>query len=423
MKFQAAPPFHFFTDASGNALEDGYVYFGEPNQNPQTNPISVYWDAAGTIQAAQPLRTSGGYLWRNGSPGSIYTDGEYSITVRDRNGNLVASNLSMDPSSGLSLEFLQAGTGAVPRTMQDKERDIVSVKDFGATGDGTTNDTAAFLACKLFCETAPYKTMFIPNGTYMLTPPSTNGMFYCNLGKLRVEGESVPGTILKAANNTGGMFRVQIQDFYLSGVTIDCNSKSGTFVRPALWLEGNQPVVRNIRVINYVGSTYPAVLIDLANLVELHDFRIEDCETGLQIGRDYQTLYSRISNGVIAACSTGLALKMYNCVGQVFDNVIIESGPLGAMHLDTCYAVDFFHFQMETGSTTLTANSVILLEDCEQINFTGVRINQQHQTINKKLIQYIGFAYDISWTNVYALNTTTGWTLFAAEGSSMRNLT
>lgn len=44
--------------------------------------------------------------------------------------------------------FTQGGTGAVQRTSQDKAREVVSVKDFGAVGDGVTDDTNAFsLAC------------------------------------------------------------------------------------------------------------------------------------------------------------------------------------------------------------------------------------------------------------------------------------
>ena len=44
------------------------------------------------------------------------------------------------------LGFLQAGTGAVTRTAQAKMRDTVSVKDFGAVGDGVADDTAAIQA-------------------------------------------------------------------------------------------------------------------------------------------------------------------------------------------------------------------------------------------------------------------------------------
>ena len=37
--------------------------------------------------------------------------------------------------------FTQVGTGAVARTYQSKEEDLISVKDFGAVGDDITDDT------------------------------------------------------------------------------------------------------------------------------------------------------------------------------------------------------------------------------------------------------------------------------------------
>lgn len=61
--------------------------------------------------------------------------------------------------------FIQAGTGATQRTVEDKLNDVVSVKDFGAVGDGTTDDTSAIQAAL----NSGSKHIFAPSGTYLLS--------------------------------------------------------------------------------------------------------------------------------------------------------------------------------------------------------------------------------------------------------------
>lgn len=141
------PPFPIFTDTDGQPLENGYIWIGTVNLDPQGNPITVYWDSALTQVAGQPIRTSGGYPVRNGSPARIYTGSDYSIRVQNKNGSTVYSaSASTDFMSAVDVSFQPAGAGATARTVQSKLRDIVSVKDFGAVGDGVTDDTAAIQA-------------------------------------------------------------------------------------------------------------------------------------------------------------------------------------------------------------------------------------------------------------------------------------
>jgi hypothetical protein len=40
------PAYPIFTDTAGQPLDNGYIWIGTVNLAPQTNPISIYWDAA-----------------------------------------------------------------------------------------------------------------------------------------------------------------------------------------------------------------------------------------------------------------------------------------------------------------------------------------------------------------------------------------
>ena len=86
---QLTPPYPIFTDLDGYPLDAGYLYIGTANMNPETNPIQVYYDSTLTQPAAQPLRTSNGYVMRNGSPALIYTNSQFSVTVRNKSNALV----------------------------------------------------------------------------------------------------------------------------------------------------------------------------------------------------------------------------------------------------------------------------------------------------------------------------------------------
>jgi len=63
--------------------------------------------------------------------------------------------------------FIQAGSGAVQRTVESKLQDVVSVKDFGAVGNGVTDDTAAIQAAATAASGGALS--FEPGADYLIT--------------------------------------------------------------------------------------------------------------------------------------------------------------------------------------------------------------------------------------------------------------
>lgn len=72
-------------------------------------------------------------------------------------GTLLGQQLAAAHGSSL-VGFQQSGTGAVVRTAQDKMREYVSVKDFGAVGDGVTDDGPALALALTASDTVVFPT-------------------------------------------------------------------------------------------------------------------------------------------------------------------------------------------------------------------------------------------------------------------------
>lgn len=144
----ALAPYPYFTDATGTALDGGYIYVGTAGLDPRTNPITVYQNAANTITWAQPMRTVSGYPAYQGAPSNFYpATVTYSIVVTSSKGAVLFTNLNVAPGV-----------------------EGVDVTDYGAspTASAATNVTAFQAAL----DTG--RSVFIPGGTYNLNAKLTS---------------------------------------------------------------------------------------------------------------------------------------------------------------------------------------------------------------------------------------------------------
>ncbi|GAA5075424.1 glycosyl hydrolase family 28-related protein [Lysobacter panacisoli] len=198
-----------------------------------TTPQATYMNRAGTVANTNPIILDArGEAIMYLTPGVVY---DYHLYTADDVLIYTREDIIADAGDADAIAFLQDGSGAVVRSIQSRLLDTVSVKDFGAEGDGVTDDTLAITNALDFCNTGNARTLFFPPGTYCI---STNILIQRPLS-LKGSGAGYPGyvgtlaqtvgTTIKwtGASYAGAMFNFNNIDYGSVGIediTIDADS-------------------------------------------------------------------------------------------------------------------------------------------------------------------------------------------------------
>lgn len=176
-----------FFDDNGDPLSGGKIYTyaagtttplttytSRDGLTPNTNPVIL--DAAG--RTPQEIWATEGLLYKY----VVKTSADVLIRSWDNvGGSVVASDLAQnladttDNAKGDALVgFRQSNTAgfladATARTVNSKLQEYVSVKDFGAVGNGVVDDTVAVQNAVNFCVNNPGYDLHFPRGAYRVT--------------------------------------------------------------------------------------------------------------------------------------------------------------------------------------------------------------------------------------------------------------
>lgn len=376
----------FFSD-NGVILSGGKLYSYAAGT---TTPQAAYTNASGSTPHTNPIilnsagRVATGEIWLTAGENykfSLFTSTDVLIATWDNitgltsnaatvaltpSGYTTATNVqtgfdNLGSSAGTSkVGFIQTGTGAVSRTAQAKLRESVSVMDFGAVGDGITDDTAAIKACFAAVEyllntggqtrSEDYRDdceVVFPGRTYRITDTLIVPRAFANEAYITLRGDSYLGSIL-------------LWDGAVNKVMLD---GANTIQAPTVPAGAPRLCIHDLTLTVKPGAGVPACGIALWASAQhpshqnIHDIRISGCKVGIAM---------RQGVSFINASGTTIAANTYDYAPQdsIYRNIIIEACDYGVIAGHTHNKYEHFRITALLHSYVIKAASQGTFDNC-----------------------------------------------------------
>ena len=216
--------------------------------------------------------------------------------------------------------FLQSGAGAVPRTAEGKLKDIVSVKDFGAVGNGVADDTVALQAA---LDSGSQAILF-PAGTYKIT----SSLSVATTKSLTIIGESAK---IEAGTIMGHVLQVvvgaAIESVTVSGLVIDGQYVAST----GIFIEADGGSVTRVTVENNIVQNFN----NTTEVVSAFGIRVDalGAESVRVVGNTVKNVNrTQVNPGTIASVGIGVYSLVHGAVisGNHIENISSPAGDADA---------------------------------------------------------------------------------------------
>lgn len=256
-------------------------------------------------------------------------------------------------TSGSSLVgFLQSGSGAAARTVQAKLRDMVSVKDFGAVGDGVADDTAAISAAIAYAKSVAFqeKEIQFPAGVYNVTKIDFTGVNFCTfraMGTVQIVGKGT-GTFVLGCDGyvPSGVSTFSNSNKFIGGTWLVANS-GGTYTHIFKFTAANNCLFENFSISGSCGAASGANRIAVAiNYCWVNRFVNFDVGTPGAPGVGFRSFNfavgpasgDNVNNNILESCRIQAGALGAPYTGSV--GIYIEGGNANAVRTCDVSAVD-----------------------------------------------------------------------------------